>query len=174
MLDMFASVGATGFNVTWTNLQDQPRRSHKGMSIAEITRAMPRMLDAAIADTLNLIVRPLAATCGLSSSTTSRPSSCTSSPPAYQFWKYLRANKLLKIGSAVGAGDHLGDALGDLDQAEADRIELGIAPERGLWSQSAQAQHQPVRRRCGSTGGTGWPSPWCTRCGRRRGAACAP
>ena len=58
MLDIFASVGATGFNVTWTNLQDQPRRSRKGMSVAEITRAMPRMLDAAIADTLNLIVRP--------------------------------------------------------------------------------------------------------------------
>ena len=58
MLDIFASVGATGFNVTWTNLQDQPRRSHKGITVAQITRAMPRMLDAAIADTLNLIVRP--------------------------------------------------------------------------------------------------------------------
>ena len=58
MLEAFASVGATGFNVTWTNLQDQPRRSHKGITVAQITRAMPRMLDAAIADTLNLIVRP--------------------------------------------------------------------------------------------------------------------
>ena len=58
MLDIFASVGATGFNVTWTNLQDQPRRSRKGISVAEITRAMPKILDAAIADTLNLIVRP--------------------------------------------------------------------------------------------------------------------
>ena len=58
MLDIFASVGAAGFNVTWTNLQDQPRRSHKGITLAQITRAMPRMLDAAITDTLNLIVRP--------------------------------------------------------------------------------------------------------------------
>src|SRR3954451_1943452 len=56
-----SAVGATGFNVTWTNLQDQPRRSYKGMSIAEITRTMPRMLDAAIANQLNLIVRPLGA-----------------------------------------------------------------------------------------------------------------
>ena len=58
MLDIFASVGATAFNVTWTNLQDQPRRSLKGITVAQITRTMPRMLDAAIADTLNLIVRP--------------------------------------------------------------------------------------------------------------------
>jgi hypothetical protein len=59
MLDTFASVGATGFNVTWTNLQDQPRRSRKGMSFAELRAAIPRMLDAATADQLNLIVRPL-------------------------------------------------------------------------------------------------------------------
>jgi hypothetical protein len=26
MLETFASVGATHFDVTWTNLQDQPRR----------------------------------------------------------------------------------------------------------------------------------------------------
>jgi hypothetical protein len=30
----------------------------------------------------------------------------------------------------LDAGDHLGDATGYLDQAEADRIELGVAPER--------------------------------------------
>src|SRR5271170_7726056 len=59
MLETFASVGATGFNVTWTNLQDQPRRSHKGMSFREIMRAVPVFLDAATADQLNVIVRPL-------------------------------------------------------------------------------------------------------------------
>lgn len=47
MLDLFVSVGATGFNVTWTTIADQPRRSHKGMSSAEITRSMPGVLDAA-------------------------------------------------------------------------------------------------------------------------------
>jgi hypothetical protein len=59
MLDIFGSVGATGFDVTWTNLQDQPRRSRKGIDFAELRHAIPRMLDAAIAEQLNLIVRPL-------------------------------------------------------------------------------------------------------------------
>src|SRR5271170_8270804 len=45
MLDIFASVGATHFNVTWTNLQDQPRKSHKGMNLGEITRAMRGILN---------------------------------------------------------------------------------------------------------------------------------
>jgi hypothetical protein len=58
MLETFASVGASHFNVTWTNLQDQPRRSRKDLSLAELTRTMPAMLDAAIADKLNVIVRP--------------------------------------------------------------------------------------------------------------------
>ena len=61
MLDIFASVGATHFNVTWTTLQDQPRGSHKGMSLREIVLAMPGILDAATGDPLNprnVIVRP--------------------------------------------------------------------------------------------------------------------
>jgi len=40
---------------------------------------------------------------------------------------------LVGVGSRQGdldVGDHLGDAPGDLDQAEADRIELSVAPER--------------------------------------------
>jgi hypothetical protein len=57
MLELFASVGATSFNMTWTNVQDQPRRSRKGMSFADLRAAIPRMLDAAIASQLNLIVR---------------------------------------------------------------------------------------------------------------------
>jgi hypothetical protein len=36
MVQTFASVGATHFNVTWTTIADQPRRSRKGMSVAEI------------------------------------------------------------------------------------------------------------------------------------------
>jgi hypothetical protein len=58
MLDAFASVGATRFNLTWTNSAGEPRRSHKGMSLAEITRTMPGMLDSAISERRNLIVRP--------------------------------------------------------------------------------------------------------------------
>jgi RepB DNA-primase from phage plasmid len=58
MLDTFSSVGASSFNVTWTNSAGQPRRSRKGMSLTEITRTMPAMLDAATADRLNLIIRP--------------------------------------------------------------------------------------------------------------------
>ena len=42
------------------------------------------------------------------------------------------------------AGDHFGDPPGDFDQAEADRVELGLAPERGPRRQPAQGQHQPV------------------------------
>ena len=58
MLDAFASVGATRFNLTWTNSAGEPRRSFKGISLAELARAMPGMLDRAIANRLNLIVRP--------------------------------------------------------------------------------------------------------------------
>ena len=39
----------------------------------------------------------------------------------------------------------------DLDQAEPDRIELSVAPERGSRRQGAQAQQQPSRRPCRST-----------------------
>ncbi len=54
---------------------------------------------------------------------------------------------LVGVGSRQGdldAGDHLGDAPGDLDQAEADCIELSVAPERCPGRQTAQAQYQPV------------------------------
>src|ERR1700688_2800907 len=47
----------------------------------------------------------------------------------------------------LDAGDHLRDAGGDLDQAEPDRVELGVAPERVPRRQAAQAQQQPVSRR---------------------------
>jgi hypothetical protein len=41
-------------------------------------------------------------------------------------------------------GLHLGDPGGDLDQGEADGVELGIAPERGLGRQTAQGVQEPV------------------------------
>ena len=49
--------------------------------------------------------------------------------------------------SDLDPGDQLGDTAGHLDQAEADRIELGVAPERVPGSQTAQAQQQPISRR---------------------------
>jgi hypothetical protein len=58
MLEAFGSVGATRFNVTWTTSAGQPRRSRKGIGLADLTRTLPAMLDAATAGRLNLIVRP--------------------------------------------------------------------------------------------------------------------
>ena len=46
--------------------------------------------------------------------------------------------------SELDAGDHFRDPPGDFDEAKADGVELGIAPERGPRRQSAQGQHQPV------------------------------
>ena len=42
-------------------------------------------------------------------------------------------------------GFHLDDAGGDLDEAQAQRIELGDAPHRTFRHRHAQAPHQPVR-----------------------------
>ena len=44
-------------------------------------------------------------------------------------------------------GLHLDDAGGDLDEAEAQRVELGDAPHRTLWHRHAKSPHQPVRAR---------------------------
>ena len=41
-------------------------------------------------------------------------------------------------------GDQLGDPRGDLDEGQTQRVELGIAPERGLGRQSAQRVQEPV------------------------------
>jgi hypothetical protein len=57
MLKLFASVGANRFAVTWTDSAGEPNRARK-MHLAEITRTMPGMLDAATESRLNVIVRP--------------------------------------------------------------------------------------------------------------------
>ena len=41
-------------------------------------------------------------------------------------------------------GDHLGDAGGDLDQAETEGVELSVTPERAFGCQVPQTVHQPV------------------------------
>jgi RepB DNA-primase from phage plasmid len=85
MLDIFRSVGAERFHVTWTNSAGSPRRPrslHKnlqslggplpqtenadwldavhiaGISAADLGRMIPALLDTATADRLNLTVRP--------------------------------------------------------------------------------------------------------------------
>jgi hypothetical protein len=57
MLEVFASVGATRFEVTWTNIDEDKVRFQRASS-AELIRALPGILDAAAADRLNVIVRP--------------------------------------------------------------------------------------------------------------------
>ena len=58
MLDAFASVGATQFDVTWTTRSGDKDEFRRGMQIADLTRTMPALLDAAITRERNLIVRP--------------------------------------------------------------------------------------------------------------------
>jgi hypothetical protein len=58
MLDTFASVGATQFDVTWTTRSGDKDEFRRGMQIADLTRTMPALLDAAITRERNLIVRP--------------------------------------------------------------------------------------------------------------------
>ena len=36
MLDIFASAGATGFDVTWTTADGKPQRYEEGISLAEL------------------------------------------------------------------------------------------------------------------------------------------
>ena len=57
MLDSFASVGATGFDVTWTTAPDRRNRFAASVSLAELA-APAHMLDAAAARQRNVIVRP--------------------------------------------------------------------------------------------------------------------
>jgi len=58
MLDAFASVGASRFDLTWTNAAGDKELFRRGVSLAELTRALPAMLDAAPVKQRNIIVRP--------------------------------------------------------------------------------------------------------------------
>jgi hypothetical protein len=85
MLDIFTSVGAERFHVTWTNSAGKPRRPRSlrknlalfggslpqannadwldavhiaGIGAADLHRTIPALLDTARADRLNLTVRP--------------------------------------------------------------------------------------------------------------------
>jgi len=57
MLDAFASVGATRFEVTWIDLDEQ-KIFFRRRSLAELTRSIPGILDTAARNRHNVIVRP--------------------------------------------------------------------------------------------------------------------
>lgn len=58
MLDAFASVGATQFDVTWTTRGGAKDGFRRGVKLADLARALPVMLDDATRKQRNLIVRP--------------------------------------------------------------------------------------------------------------------
>ena len=59
MLDAFASVGATRFDVTWTTRSGEKEWFRRRLQLAELARTLPAMLDnAATASERNVIVRP--------------------------------------------------------------------------------------------------------------------
>jgi hypothetical protein len=58
MLDAFASVGATHFDVTWTSCAGDKEWFRRSVSLADLTRTLPTMLDSAPQNKRNVIVRP--------------------------------------------------------------------------------------------------------------------
>jgi RepB DNA-primase from phage plasmid len=58
MLDAFASVGVERFDLTRTTRSEEKDYFRRGVAVAELRKAMPRMLDEATEQQLNVIVRP--------------------------------------------------------------------------------------------------------------------
>ena len=58
MLDAYASVGATHFEVTWTNATGDKQRFRRHVPIAELKTNAPGLLEHAARQQRNLIVRP--------------------------------------------------------------------------------------------------------------------
>jgi hypothetical protein len=81
MLDCFASVGASHFDVTLTTHSGQKDWFRREMPLADLRRAMPGMLDATAKRELNVIVRPTAQTAPSFSSMISRLISSSHLPP---------------------------------------------------------------------------------------------
>jgi hypothetical protein len=59
MLDMFASVGATHFDLTFTNIDGEKRGFRPEQSLAQIRNSMPKLFPGAATRQNNIIVRPL-------------------------------------------------------------------------------------------------------------------
>jgi hypothetical protein len=58
MLEAFVSVGATRFDVTWTTCAGDKEWFRRAMSLADLARVLPAMLDSAPDKQRNIIVRP--------------------------------------------------------------------------------------------------------------------
>lgn len=58
MLDIFASVGADHFDVTRTTAAGDKDWFRRGVSLADLARTLPAMLDGATAEQRNVIIRP--------------------------------------------------------------------------------------------------------------------
>jgi RepB DNA-primase from phage plasmid len=58
MLDIFASVGTDRFDVTRTTAAGDKDWFRRGVSLADLARTLPAMLDAATSEQRNVIVRP--------------------------------------------------------------------------------------------------------------------
>jgi len=59
MLDTFASVGATQFDLTHTNIDGEKRGFRPSQSITQIKKSLPKLFPGATARQNNIIVRPL-------------------------------------------------------------------------------------------------------------------
>ena len=59
MLDIFASAGATHFDLTHTNIDSKNRGFRPRQSLAQLKNSMPRLFPGAAARQNNIIVRPL-------------------------------------------------------------------------------------------------------------------
>ena len=58
MLDAFASVGATQFDLTLTTISGAKESFQRGVKLADLARTLPAKLDSATAKQRNIIVRP--------------------------------------------------------------------------------------------------------------------
>jgi hypothetical protein len=58
MLDIFASVGARRFDVTWTTVAGEKEWFRRSMSLPDLRAVVPAMLDGAPSKQRNIIVRP--------------------------------------------------------------------------------------------------------------------
>jgi RepB DNA-primase from phage plasmid len=125
MLEAFASVGATEFDITWTNIEEAPKRFQSHRSVAELRTGMAERLEVASRLRCNVIIRPrsdsvlLIQLDDLSTEKVAQLEqfafmTVTTSPGNYQVWlavedgpKQSEAAKLFRTRVRRGAGaDH--------------------------------------------------------------------
>jgi hypothetical protein len=62
MVELFASIGATGFHVTFTHLTGEPRGFRKGQTVAQVCTSLPYLMRSHVEREINIIVRPIVPT----------------------------------------------------------------------------------------------------------------